>query len=149
MVIDFLFRTENEYLYTFIRIIAGIIIFPYGIQKLLGWFDDFGGGVGYKESLASFAEKKVPKMIAWMVILGQSIGSMMLIIGFAGRLAATANFLIYTGAIFFHASEGWTMNWNGKKKGEGIEYFIMLLALLLIIIINGSGAISIDIWLSS
>ena len=147
-MIDALLTTKNEYVYTFLRIIAGIIIFPYGMQKLFGWFDDFGGGVGYKESLASFAEKRIPKAIAWMVILGQSLGSILLIIGFAGRLAATANFIIYTGAIFHHASAGWTMNWNGIKKGEGIEYFIMLLSMLLIIILKGSGSMSIDIWLS-
>lgn len=147
-MLDVIYRTENEYIYTFLRIIAGIIILPYGMQKLLGWFDDFGGGVGYKESLASFAEKKISKTFAWMVIVGQSLGSVLLIIGFAGRLAAIANFFIYTGAIFYHAPAGWTMNWNGKKKGEGIEYFIMLLSMLLIIVIKGSGAISFDLWLS-
>jgi putative oxidoreductase len=41
------------------------------------------------------------------------------------------------------------MNWVGGKKGEGIEYFVMLLALLLIVIVRGSGAMSIDLWLTS
>lgn len=147
-MLDKLLCTDYNFTSTFVRVISGIIIFPYGIQKLLGWFDDFGGGVGYKESLASFAERNIPKTIAWMVILGQSLGSILLIIGFLGRFAAITNLLIYTGAIFYHASEGWTMNWNGKKKGEGIEYFIMLLSLLLIVVINGSGAVSIDNWIS-
>jgi putative oxidoreductase len=39
------------------------------------------------------------------------------------------------------------MNWFGKKNGEGIEYHVMLLALLLIVILKGSGAMSIDLWL--
>ena len=37
----------------------------------------------------------------------------------------------------------------GEKKGEGIDYSVMLLALLLIVIVKGSGAMSIDLWLTS
>ena len=142
-----LLQTDNNFVYLFLRVVAGIIIFPYGMQKLLGWFDDFGGGVGIKASLAQFKKKKIPSFIAWMVIIGQSLGSISLIIGFAGRIAAAGNFLIFTGALFNHLPDGWVMNWIGKKKGEGIEYFVMLLSILLIIIINGSGAFSVDIWL--
>ncbi len=40
------------------------------------------------------------------------------------------------------------MNWLGEKKGEGIEYHVMLLSLLLIVIVRGSGAMSIDLWLT-
>ena len=36
-----------------------------------------------------------------------------------------------------------------EKKGEGIEYHVMLLSLLLIVIVRGSGAMSIDLWLIS
>jgi putative oxidoreductase len=142
-----LLQTDTNYVYLFLRVVAGIIIFPYGMQKLLGWFDDFGGGVGIKASLAQFKKKKIPSFIAWMVIIGQSLGSISLIIGFAGRIAAAGNFLIFAGALVNHLPDGWVMNWIGKKKGEGIEYFVMLLSILLIIVINGSGAFSIDIWL--
>jgi putative oxidoreductase len=45
-------QTEPDYTLLFIRVISGIIIFPYGMQKLFGWFDDFGGGVGVIETLA-------------------------------------------------------------------------------------------------
>ncbi|WP_414655345.1 hypothetical protein [Flavobacterium sp. UBA7680] len=68
-------------------------------------------------------------------------------LGCLGRIAAGVNFIIFTGALFFHASDGWAMNWSGNKKGEGIEYFVMLLSILLIIVINGSGALSLDLWL--
>jgi putative oxidoreductase len=40
------------------------------------------------------------------------------------------------------------MNWTGEKKGEGIEYFVMLLSILFVIIIKGSGAVSVDLLLS-
>jgi putative oxidoreductase len=142
-----LLQTDANYVYLFLRLVAGVIIFPYGMQKLLGWFDDFGGGVGINASLAQFKKKKVPRLVAWMVIIGQSLGSVALIIGFTGRIAAAGNFIIFTGALINHSPDGWVMNWIGKKKGEGIEYFVMLLSILLIIIIEGSGAMSVDLWL--
>ena len=91
--------------------------------------------------------KKIPSVIAWLVIIGQSFGSVALITGCFGRIAATGNFIIFTGALINHAPDGWTMNWKGNKKGEGIEYFVMLLSLLLVVIIKGSGPLSIDVWI--
>ena len=142
-----LLDTDANYVFCFLRLVAGVIIFPYGMQKLLGWFDDFGGGVGIEGSLAQFRKKRIPRFIAWMVIIGQSLGSIALIAGFAGRIAAAGNFIVFTGALLSHASDGWVMNWTGRKRGEGIEYFVMLLSILLIIVIKGSGALSIDRWL--
>lgn len=146
-MINELLQTETNYVYFFLRLVAGIIIFPYGMQKLFGWFDDLGGGVGIKETIISMKSKNIPAVLAWLIIIGQSIGSILLILGCLGRIAAGVNFIIFTGALFFHASDGWAMNWSGNKKGEGIEYFVMLLSILLIIIIKGSGALSLDLWL--
>lgn len=144
---NILIQTENDYTLLFLRVLAGIIIFPYGMQKLFGWFDDFGGGVGIKESLTRIKQKNVPEFLGWMIIAGQSFGSVALILGCLGRFVALSNFIIFAGALITHASEGWTMNWLEKKKGEGIEYFILLLSVLLIILIRGSGALSVDLWL--
>jgi len=33
-MIKTLLQTDSDYVYTFLRIIAGIIVFPYGMQKL-------------------------------------------------------------------------------------------------------------------
>ncbi len=139
-----LIQTDADYAWTFLRIIAGIIICPYGMQKLLGWFE----GVGIRGTLAEMAVKRVPKFIAWLVIIGQSFGSIALILGFLGRIAAGGLFIIFTGALIVHLPDGWSMNWFGKKNGEGIEYHVMLLSLLLIVIVKGSGAMSIDLWLT-
>jgi len=146
-MIQELLQTDGDYIYLFLRVVAGIVIFPYGMQKLFGWFDDLGGGAGIKEVLKNMRAKRIPALIGWLVIIGQSLGSIALIIGCFGRVAAAGNFTIFTGAIIVHARDGWTLNWLGKKKGEGIAYFVLLLALLLVIIIKGSGAVSIDLWL--
>lgn len=139
-MIETLLHTDADYVCTFVRIIAGIIIFPYGMQKLFGWF----GGPGLKASLLQLIARKIPTPIAWLVVIGQSLGSVALIAGVFGRLAAIGLFIIFTGALVVHSPDGWTMNWFREKNGEGIEYFVMLLALLLIIIARGSGAMSFD-----
>jgi putative oxidoreductase len=143
-----LLQTDNDYVYLFLRVVAGMIIFPYGMQKLFGWFDNLGGGKGIKASMTQLRAKRIPVLIAWLIILGQSFGCIALILGCLGRVAAGANFIIFIGALAVHAPDGWTMNWLGKKKGEGIEYFILLLSILLVIILKGSGAFSVDLWLS-
>ena len=144
-----LLQTDNDYVYLFLRVVAGIIIFPYGMQKLFGWFDDLGGGIGIKGSMRNLKAKGIPALMGWLVIFGQSLGSIALIIGCLGRVAAAGNFIIFMGALVVHARDGWTLNWLGKKKGEGVEYFVLLLSVLLIIIVKGSGAISVDRWLLS
>jgi putative oxidoreductase len=143
-MIEKLLHTDPDYAWTFLRIIAGLIIFPYGMQKLFPWF----GGWGIKKTLRQLTLKKIPTFIAWLIIIGQSFGSIALVAGFLGRIAAGGLFIIFTGALIVHLPDGWAMNWFGEKKGEGIEYFVMLLSLLLIVIVRGSGAMSIDRWLT-
>jgi len=144
-MIEKLLQTDADYACTFIRTIAGIIIFPYGMQKLLGWFD----GVGIKGTLEQMRVRKIPQFIGWLIIIGQSLGSIALIFGFLARIAAGGLFIIFIGALIVHLPDGWAMNWFGRKNGEGIEYHVLLLSLLLIVIIRGSGAMSIDCWLAA
>ena len=148
-MIQKLFQTDTDLIFLFLRVVAGIIIFPYGIQKLLGWFDDLGGGVGIKGTLANMHSKSIPIVIAWMVIIGESLGSIGLILGCFGRIAAAGNLIVFTGALIRSSANGWALNWKGKKKGEGIEYFVMLLSILTVTMIKGSGPISVDAWLVS
>jgi putative oxidoreductase len=36
-----------------------------------------------------------------------------------------------TDYVIAHLPDGWSMNWFGTKNGEGTEYHVLLLALLL------------------
>jgi putative oxidoreductase len=118
--------------------------------EALRWFSAaVFGPPGIKGSLEQFKAKKVPKFIAWLVIIGQSFGSIALISGFLGRIAAGGLFIIFTGALVAHLPDGWTLNWFGSKKGEGVEYFVLLLSPLLVIVVKGSGALSVDFWLTT
>lgn len=122
---------------------------PYGMQKLFGWSStpEFGRQ-GISGTLAQFTAKNIPKPVAWLVIVGQSLDSIALLAGLLGRIAAAALFIIFTGALIVHLPDGWTQNWFESKEGEGIEYFVLLLAVLMVIVLKGSGALSMDCWLT-
>ena len=148
-MISKLIQTDSAYVYTFLRIVAGVIVLPYGLQKLFGWSSTPAfGPQGISGTLAQFTAKNIPQTVAWLVIIGQSIGSIALLIGFLGRVAAGGLFIIFTGALIVHLPDGWTANWFGSKRGEGIEYFVLLLAVLFVIILKGSGELSIDYWMT-
>jgi putative oxidoreductase len=80
------------------------------------------GAPAIKASLEQITARNIPKFIAWVIIIGQSFGSIALMSGFLGRIAAGGLFIIFTGALIVHLPDGWTLNWFGSKKGEGIEY---------------------------
>ena len=118
-MIKILLQTDSNYVYTFLRIIVGIIVFPYGMQKLFGWSGAPGfGAPGIKASLEQITARNIPKFIAWLIIIGQSIGSIALISGFLGRIAAGGLFIIFTGALIVHLPDGWTLNWVGSRIGR-------------------------------
>lgn len=125
------------------RLGLGLTIFPHGAQKLLGWF----GGYGFSGTMGFFTtQMHIPYIVALLVILIEFFGSLFLIFGFLSRLAAIGFIGIYIGAIaLIHGSNGFFMNWNMvANQGEGWEYFILLFALAIIVLIKGSGKASID-----
>ena len=47
-----------------------------------------------------------------------------------------------------HRHVGFFMNWSGTQRGEGYEFHLLALGLGAVILIMGSGALSVDRWLS-
>jgi uncharacterized membrane protein YphA (DoxX/SURF4 family) len=81
---------------TFLRIVVGIIVFPYGMQKVFGWFSAPGfGAAGIRRSLGLLTARNISKFIAWLIITGQSFASIALMSGLLGRIAA-GPFIIFT-----------------------------------------------------
>ena len=125
------------------RLALGLTIFPHGAQKLLGWF----GGYGFSGTMGFFTtQMHIPYIVALLVILIEFFGSLFLIFGFLSRLVALGFIGIYIGAIaLIHGANGFFMNWNMvANKGEGWEYFILLFALAIIVLIKGGGKASFD-----
>ena len=48
-----------------------------------------------------------------------------------------------------HAANGFFMNWFGAQKGEGFEYHLLAIALAAVVVIGGSGKLSVDRWLTT
>jgi putative oxidoreductase len=53
--------------------------------------------------------------------------------------------LIFTGAaLMVHLPNGFFMNWFGNQKGEGVEYFILVVAMAVVLMLKGAGKASLD-----
>lgn len=136
------FQTDENVNNLITRVILGIVIFPHGAQKLLGWF----GGHGLEGTLGFFTNQLgMPTVIALLVILGESLGALGLIAGFLTRFCAAGMITIMAGAILMVAGpHGFFMNWSGQQAGEGFEYHLLAIALCLPLLISGGGRFSVD-----
>ena len=124
------------------RIGLATVVFPHGAQKLFGWFGGYGfqGTMGYMTTQGG-----LPYIVALLVILIESIAALMILFGLGTRVAALGIFGLFAIiAIQYHSSFGFFMNWAGTQKGEGLEYFILLLSLSVLLLISGGGRASAD-----
>ena len=122
-------------------------MFPHGAQKLLGWF----GGYGFDGTMKFFSDTlHIPAPLALLVILAESVGSLLLIAGLGTRLAALGISAVMLGAIATtHWKVGFFMNWFGNQAGEGYEFHLLALALSVPLLIAGGGRCALDGWVSS
>jgi putative oxidoreductase len=137
-----LFATDEDWSGLILRWTAGLIMFPHGAQKLLGWF----GGHGFGGTMGFFTQNiGLPWIVAFLVIIGESLGSVALPAGFLTRFTAASFIIIMVGAIVMsHLPHGFFMNWYGQQQGEGYEYHLLIIGISLALIVTGAGRWSID-----
>ena len=136
-----LLRTDDSLPLMIVRLALGIVMLPHGLQKALGLF----GGPGYSGTMAMFTSQGMPAALAFLVILGESAGSLGLLVGFLSRIAGFGISCIMLGAIaMVHLPNGFFMNWSGKQAGEGFEYHILALGMALAVLVGGGGRASVD-----
>jgi len=136
-----LMRTDDNVVGLILRLTLGIVIFPHGAQKMLGWF----GGGGFAGTMAGMTKMGLPAIVVFLVILFEFFGSIGLLMGFVSRLWAAGIGIVMLGAIFtVHLQNGFFMNWMGNQKGEGFEYHLLVLGIMLAIFVTGSGRWSVD-----
>lgn len=140
--LKYFFQTNDSFSYWIPRIMLGCVIFPHGAQKLLGLF----GGFGFTDTMTYFTQTAgLPWVIAFLIIMGESFGSLGLIAGFCTRLSAFGLICIMVGAIIMvHSPNGFFMNWFGKQAGEGFEYHLLVIGTSIPLLISGGGKYSID-----
>jgi putative oxidoreductase len=140
-----LLRTDtNNSMLTVQRAVLGAVMFAHGAQKLFGWF----GGYGFDGTMKFFTDTMhLPAPLALLIILGESIGALLLVAGLGTRLAAFGISAIMIGAVLTtHGSAGFFMNWYGAQPGEGFEYHLLALALSAPLLIAGGGRYALDSW---
>ena len=125
-----------------LRLGLALVLFPHGAQKLLGWF----GGYGWSGTMGFLTGKiGLPTPLAALVILIESIGPLFLLLGLLTRPVALGVIAIMIGAIAtVHAPNGFFMNWSGAQAGEGFEYHLLVIAMALVLLVNGGGSLSAD-----
>lgn len=141
-MIQRLLATEPQLSPLILRMVFAIVLWPHGAQKLLGCF----GGHGFTPSMHHlYAEAGLPSPIAFLVIFLEFFGSLFILFGLFTRLVAAAGIILFIGMIVtVHFQFGFFMNWFGAQKGEGFEYHLLAIGLLISLIMTGAGKASVD-----
>src|SRR5215212_6805594 len=127
-----LIKTKDNSALTILRIALGIVLFPHGAQKLLGWFGGYGfeGTMGYLTGTVG-----LPWIFAFLVIFIEFFGALFLIAGVATRVVGISIAALFTGIIFTAHTSSFFMNWTGQQKGEGFEYHLLIIAMAIALVI--------------
>lgn len=136
-----LVATDGRAPATIARLALGLVMFPHGAQKMLGWF----GGYGLSATYGALTSHGLPGIVAGAVIFTELVSSLLLITGTFTRIGAFGIMSIMIGAILTtHLPNGFFMNWTGTQAGEGFEYHLLAIGLALVAIVLGGGALSVD-----
>lgn len=137
-----MFQTDDSWTGLILRLTLGLVMFPHGAQKLLGWY----GGYGFSGTLGFFTDTMhLPWLIAFLVVIGESFGSVALLLGLLTRFTAASLAVIMVGAIVTtHLPHGFFMNWFGKQQGEGYEYHLLVIGIAVALLVTGAGRWSAD-----
>lgn len=125
------------------RVVLGLVMFPHGAQHALGWFGGYGfhGTLGWMTGTLGF-----PAPLAALAIVVELLAPFALVLGLGGRLAGLGIVGLMLGAASTHVGNGFFMNWFGAMKPgvEGYEYHLIAMALAAVVVLEGSGAFSVD-----
>jgi putative oxidoreductase len=130
------------------RVTVGAVLVPHGFQHALGLL----GGYGFSGTLQWMTQTLgFPAPLAAIAIIVELIAPFALVLGLGGRVAALGIVGLMAGAASSHAQNGFFMNWFGALPSgtEGFEYHLLAIGLAAAVVFNGSGALSIDQWLTS
>ncbi|MBI1812309.1 DoxX family protein [Candidatus Peregrinibacteria bacterium] len=119
------FATNHDYGTLLLRVGAGAAMLPFGILKL----QTFTGTMQFLTS------QGIPSFIAFLVILGESVGALSMIVGFCTRFCAASLAVIMIGAVAATYGSGYM---------TGFVIPLLFLFMFLPLIVHGGGAWSAD-----
>ena len=140
-LIEKFLKTDDKFAALIIRVMAAVVIFPHGAQKAFGWF----GGHGFEGTMNFMTGAGgLPWLVAFLVIIGESLGALMLVSGVGTRFVAASHTIIMLGALKMHWANGFFMNWFGNQEGEGFEFHLLYIGMMLSLLVSGAGKWSLD-----
>ena len=123
--------TANQQGAFLLRVSLGVVLLAHGLLKLLVF--TIGGTVGFFESLG------LPGEMAYLTIFGEVVGGAALILGIYPRLVAILSLPILIGASWVHMGNGWLFT----NEGGGWEFPVFLVAVAVVVAIQGGGSFAI------
>ncbi|WP_222983894.1 DoxX family protein [Flagellimonas meishanensis] len=133
----------NDVTALILRVVLGLIIFAHGAQKLFGIW----GGHGPRWTVEAWGQWwGIPALLTYLVILIESAGAILLVFGFLTRIWTILMGGVMLVAVYLvHFRWGFYMNWYMQPQtGEGFEYHLLVLAILIVLFIKGAGKWSLD-----
>lgn len=137
-----LLATRNDLTLTLARLVLASVFLGHGTQKVFGWF----GGLGFDGTLEMFQRTMgIPPALTVMAMTAEVLGGLGLLAGLLTRVAAGAVLIVMIVAPFANGLYvRFFMNWTGRNPGEGFEYHLLAIALILTLLKHGAGALSLD-----
>lgn len=134
-----LYSNCDELAYLLVRVAAGAILIPHGMQKLFGSF----GGPGMNNFIGlmqkvGYLPTWAP-LLSWLIALLEFGGGILLVLGLFTRPVAFAVLIFMLEAARHHMGVGgffWTR--------QGNEYPLFFAAVSLLILMRGGGPYSVD-----
>lgn len=117
-----------------LRLAAGLLAVPHGMQKLFGMF----GGGGLSGTAAFFDKVGYSPGALWAPVIGslEFFGGLLLAIGLFTRPVAALFVVQFVFVTHFHSARGWF--------DPGIEFPLLWLVVFLYFVIRGGGPMSVD-----
>ncbi|PVA08244.1 DoxX family protein [Thalassorhabdomicrobium marinisediminis] len=122
------FETNTNVGATLARLSLGVILLAHGLLKLFVF--TLPGTVAFFDSLG------YPAIIAYLTVFAEVVGGAALIAGLYSRLVAVLSLPVLIGSFWVHAGNGWLFS----NEGGGWEFPALLVALAVIVAIQGGGA---------
>ena len=123
----------SEYAALLLRVSMGLMFLAHGIiLKYLTYTP--AGTAQYFESIG------FPAVTGILVIVGETIGGLMLILGYKVRLVSLAFIPLMVGATLHHVGNGWLFS----AEGGGYEFPVFWTVTLVVQALLGAGAFAFD-----
>lgn len=142
MAARMLFQTSNDLTLTIARVVLALVFIGHGTQKMFGWF----GGPGFSRAIDIFEQTMgIPPALTVLAMVAEVFGGLGLLVGLLTRIAALGVLVVMIVAPFANGLYvRFFMNWQGRNPGEGYEYHLLAIALILVVLVHGAGAASLD-----